>query len=62
VYLENSLPDGIVLGFQIFPGGSGGCEMIHDHLRHFLSEEVVCDDGMGLGLDLELDLGLAWVR
>lgn len=36
--------------------------MIHDHLRHFLSEEVVRDDGMGLGLDLELDLGLAEVR
>lgn len=33
VYLEHSLPDGIVLGFQILSGG--GCEMIHDHLRHF---------------------------
>lgn len=46
------LPDGIVLGFQIFPGGSGGCEMIHDHLRHFLSEEVVREAWVGLGIGL----------
>lgn len=40
MYLEHSLPDGIVLGFQI--SFRGGCEMIHDHLCHFfLSEEVV---------------------
>lgn len=32
------------------------CKMIHDHLRHFLSEEVVRDDGMGLGLDLDWGL------
>lgn len=44
-------------GFRFFPGGSGGCEMIHDHLRHSLSEEVVRDDGMGLGIGLGLRLG-----
>lgn len=49
--------DGIFLGFQIFPGGSGGFEMIHDHLRHFLSEEVVRDDGMGAWVGLGLGLG-----
>lgn len=38
--LENSLPDGIVLG--VSDSFRGGCEMIHDHLCHFfLSEEVV---------------------
>lgn len=31
--------------------------MIHDHLRHFLSEEVVRDDGMGAWVGLGIGLG-----
>lgn len=46
--LENSLPDGIVLG--VSDSFRGGCEMIHGHLcLFFLSEEVVRDDEWGLG-------------
>lgn len=31
--------------------------MIHDHHRHFLSEEVVRDDGMGAWVGLGIGLG-----
>lgn len=50
MYLENSLPDGIVLGVSDSFRGEG--EMIHDHLCHFfLSEEVVRGAwGLDLGL------------
>lgn len=33
MYLEHSLPDGIVLG--VSDSFRGGCEMIHDYVRHF---------------------------
>lgn len=36
MYMENSLPDGIVLGVSDFSRkGRGRGEMIHDQLRHF---------------------------